>query len=229
MTTWVFADTETTGLKADDKIVELAWVAIDDDGEIVSKGESLINPQKEIHPGAASVHHITLDVVKDCPTIEQFMDDNGYPLMVNDPVLICHNVKFDIRYLKPWMPENTRLFDTLNLARILWPDLESHKLQTLRYQFNLKASLGGVDAHRAMGDVAVLINLVEFAGQTFNMSMEDLFAKSLERRIVQTMKFGKHKGKKIIDLPKDYVRWLLDLDNLDEDLRHTLNKLHCFA
>ena len=36
------------------------------------------------------------------------------------------------------------------------------------------------------------------------------------------MSFGKHKGTALVNLPSDYVRWLLNQDNLDKNLRKAL-------
>lgn len=34
----------------------------------------------------------------------------------------------------------------------------------------------------------------------------------------KTMPFGKHKGERIDEIPSDYLRWLLDNANLDDEI-----------
>jgi len=42
-------------------------------------------------------------------------------------------------------------------------------------------------------------------------------------RKIHKMSFGKHRGKNLSELPKDYVNWLLTkADNIDSDLRASL-------
>lgn len=41
----------------------------------------------------------------------------------------------------------------------------------------------------------------------------------------EVINFGKHKGTALIDLDRPYVRWLLKLENLNGDLRKSLEAL----
>ncbi|MGE8544293.1 MAG: putative quorum-sensing-regulated virulence factor [Acinetobacter johnsonii] len=41
----------------------------------------------------------------------------------------------------------------------------------------------------------------------------------------EVINFGKHKGTALIDLDRAYVRWLLKLENLNGDLRKSLESL----
>ncbi|TCB77462.1 DUF3820 family protein [Acinetobacter sp. ANC 4173] len=41
----------------------------------------------------------------------------------------------------------------------------------------------------------------------------------------EVINFGKHKGTALIDLDQPYVRWLLKLENLNSDLRKSLEAL----
>jgi DNA polymerase-3 subunit epsilon/exodeoxyribonuclease X len=45
--------------------------------------------------------------------------------------------------------------------------------------------------------------------------------------IIKTFKFGKHKGKDLIDVAREdagYLRWMLSsMENLDEDMRYSIN------
>ena len=40
--------------------------------------------------------------------------------------------------------------------------------------------------------------------------------------LLTRMYFGKHKGERFRDIPQDYLQWLSDQDDLDEDVRFTV-------
>jgi len=219
----LFADCETTGVTPGDKIVELAWVITDQDLNTLDARESLINPGMPIPPAASSVHHITNKMVEGAPGIEAFMESLGYPLHSDEPMLfIAHNAPFDLRYFGPWLHPDTPALCTYRLARKLFPEADSHKLQALRYHLDLPEVEGA--AHSAMADVRVLMHLVTYCMSVADMGILDLLALSQEPLDIKTMPFGKHKGKPLREVPRDYLRWLLAQDNLDPDLRASIEK-----
>lgn len=65
---WLILDTETTGLDADCRIVELGAVVMQE-GRVIEHRAGLFNPGKPIEPGAAAVHGITDDMVRRAPKI----------------------------------------------------------------------------------------------------------------------------------------------------------------
>lgn len=67
---WVILDSETTGLDAAE-FVQLA--VIDHTGAVLF--DSLLKPEGEIEPGAARVHGITAEMVKDAPSFEDVYDE----------------------------------------------------------------------------------------------------------------------------------------------------------
>jgi DNA polymerase III epsilon subunit-like protein len=62
-------DTETTGLKAPG-VVEIAWIVVDKNLNVLDEFRSLVNPEKPIEPGAQAVHGITAEMVEDMPTMD---------------------------------------------------------------------------------------------------------------------------------------------------------------
>lgn len=212
-------DTETAGL--DGGVCDIAIAEINDNFEIVAQVESLINPERPIKASASGVHHIVDGMVRDAPTLAQFMDATGNPFDEQGVVLAGHNVSFDCRMLGDYMPTQYTKLDTLRLARNFWvEETEDHRLQTLRYTFGLEAG----PAHRAMGDVITCISLLRYMAVRYDKTLDELIELarrpvSLETRIT----FGKHKGTKLKDLDNGYVNWLLNkADNLDPDLREAL-------
>jgi uncharacterized protein (DUF3820 family) len=94
----------------------------------------------------------------------------------------------------------------------------------LRYYLKLNIN---ATAHTAIGDVLVLEGIFQriyakFKGQTVG---EDPVAEMVKISgspvLVPRMPFGKHKGLKMAEVPKDYLEWLSGTD-LDEDLGYTV-------
>ena len=156
-------------------------------------------------------------------TLDEFMADYGFHFANPDSVFVAHNVSFDLRFLGSYLHPDAQKVCTLRLARHCLPDADNHKLQTLKYVLGLESG----DAHRAIGDVQTLINLFTSLCALSGLTPLDMIALSATPIPVRRMGFGKHKGELIADLPRDYVRWLLNkADNVDTDLRVTLKKLH---
>lgn len=223
MTKFFVADVETTGISSTDRIVEVAFVAIDEDFNELSRGYSLIDPEIPIPAGASAVHHITNRMVEEEPTILQYMHLNEFPMKAEDSVLIAHNADFDFRYLGDWMHPDTQVMCTLRLARKLYPDADSHKLQALKYYLDLPEVEG--DAHRADADVYMLVNLLRHMSMVSGLSLQGLMELANQPIVVTHWKFGKFKGKRLEEADKGYVKWLLGQDNVDKDLRATLEKM----
>lgn len=209
-------DCETASLK--EGIVDIAIAEIDDDFNVLWSVESLIDPQCTISPDAMGIHHITPDMVADQPTIDEFMEMQKYPMFDAD-VFCGHNCQFDLRFLRDFLPDQFKTIDTLKLSRNTWPMLESHKLQTLRYTFGLNAG----NAHRAMGDVITTISLMREIAEVHGTDLTGLtMLMNAPLSLDSKMPFGKHKSERLRDLPKSYVRWLLDKADVDNDLREAL-------
>ena len=217
---YIFGDTETTGLGKDAGIVEISWVETDENFNEVDRHYSLINPEKPIQPGAMGAHGITEAMVADSPTISEFMEEAGYPLDVEGGVLVAHNAAFDIVHFAPWMREPLTLC-TLKAARVIYPEADNHKLTTLKYYLGLDGCHDR--AHSADEDVNVLLQLVKRMCQDAECGLPELLHIQNIPRTIHKMSFGKHRGKNLSELPKDYVNWLLTkADNIDSDLRASL-------
>ena len=213
-------DTETSGLAPAEGtgVCDLAIACVDEDFQVYWKIESLIDPECIISPGAMGVHHITQEMVADKPTLGEFMREHKYPFDDAD-VFIGHNCHFDLRFVRDYLPDSFHVIDTLKLSRILWPDLDSHKLQTLRYTFGLDAG----SAHRAMGDVITTISLARHICEEVGTDAQGLLQlMNAPLPLTTRIKFGKHKGERLCDLPITYVRWLVDKADIEPDLREAL-------
>lgn len=161
---YVVFDIETTGLSSrNDKITEIGAVKIID-GTIVDRFSQLVNPEREIPQVVVELTGISNAKVENEPTIEEVIP-NFYEFS-KDCVLVAHNAKFDISFIRREYANNNLEFshpilDTLVLARALMTNMKRFNLGTLCK--NLGVSLVG--AHRAVNDAeataAMFIKLIE--------------------------------------------------------------------
>lgn len=211
-------DTETASIEGG--VCELAIIEIDEQANILNSFESLIDPERPISSAAGGVHGIRDEDVAHKPTMAECMARDGNPFIDPDLLLIGYNVKFDIRMVKPHLPEKFRSMCLMRLAKNLWPEMENHQLQTLVYHFRLEKG----PAHRAMGDVIATNNLLKLMLTQTGLSFAGLFKLSQQPLSLETrMAFGKHKGDKLKDLPLSYVRWLCSQADMDQDLKDALS------
>ncbi len=91
---FVVLDTETTGLGDNDQLIELA--IIDDKGNTLH--EARYRPTVPISSGAANVHGITAEALKDKPTFEQ--DAKLVNDLLQDKTVVIFNAEYDIKILR---------------------------------------------------------------------------------------------------------------------------------
>lgn len=157
-------------------------------------------------------------MVEDKPTLAEFMREHKYPFDDAD-VFIGHSVNFDLRFVRDYLPETFQTIDTLKLSRMVWPELDSHKLQTLRYTFGLDAG----SAHRAMGDVITTISLARRIAEEVGTDARGLLQlMNAPLPLTTRINFGKYRGERLCDLPISYVRWLVDKADIEPYLREAL-------
>lgn len=215
----IIADVETTGVTPNDKIVEVSLIEVDADLNVVATLTSHINPGMPIPPGASAVHHVTDAMVASAPTEEQFF--RGLSGLRNQPVIfVAHNAPFDWQFLGKYFHPDCVILDTLRLVRHLYPTpaVDNHKLQTLRYTFNLDAGR----AHSADGDTLTLVSLLKYVAQDQGLTIDQMIQIAKAPMVITTWPFGKHKGVAVSALPKQYVKWALENMNLDSDHRAAL-------
>ena len=217
---WLLVDTETTGISAEDKVCEMAYVEIDDAFNVVRSGNSLINPGIPINYAASAVNGITDVMVKDSPTLEDYMLSEGSPLR-GEVTLIAHNLDFDFRFLKAYTDDSVGKLCTLKCARVLYPDAANHKQGTLAAMLGIQVARE--KAHSADGDLDVLLQLLQCLCRDAGTDLYGLLEVQRRPRPISKMPFGKHRGVPLKDLPANYIFWLLNkADNIDADLRTAL-------
>ena len=158
-TDYVVFDIETTGLSVtQNRIIEIAAVKMRG-GRVVDEFATFVNPHEPIPPHIRELTRITDDMVAGAPDIEQVLPK--FLEFVGDAVLVAHNARFDTGFLNECcrrlglpVPANPVL-DTLELARLFYPTLKNHKLNTLAEKFEVRLDQHhrAIDDSRALGEI----------------------------------------------------------------------------
>ncbi|MBP1991298.1 PolC-type DNA polymerase III [Paenibacillus eucommiae] len=154
--TYVVFDIETTGLSVmNNTIIELAGVKMQD-GKEIDRFTTFIDPHQKIPYNIQQLTNINDDMVRGAPELSEKLPE--FVEFVRDAVLVAHNAKFDMGFIQAnlkrlGIPELTNpVLDTLELARLLFPSMKNHRLNTLSDKF--KVSLE--NHHRAIDDSLAL-------------------------------------------------------------------------
>ena len=152
---YVVLDTETTGTMKADRIVEIALVAFKGN-EVIEEWSTLINPQRDV--GKTNIHGITASMVSSAPIFGDVINDVFR--MINNRVIVAHNLGFDARMLiQEFNKANTqgdigKGFCTMTAARRLLPAGKS-SLADACSEVGIKI----VDVHSALGDCKMTMEL----------------------------------------------------------------------
>lgn len=220
MTIFHVIDIETTGLDPEkDRVVEIAARALD-----LTNGHSyafedlqtLVNPGIPIPPENSAVHHIIDDDVVEAPMLSQVVGDYT-PDSVD--YYVAHNAKFEASFLTAGMGFVQPWLCTYRIAARLWPDAPSHSNQVLRYWLKLPVDRDIGMPHRALPDCIVTTEILRLALTL--ASIEDMLQWSNEPVLKRMCTFGKHAGTPWAEVPKDYLRWIINNGSFDEDTTYT--------
>jgi exodeoxyribonuclease X len=223
MNAFIF-DSETTGLN-EPQLVEAAWLQLIAIPGLPVGCEFLQRymPEKRIELGALATSHILDEDLVGCPAHTEF----GLPAEVE--YLIGHNVDYDWGVIG--RPEVKRIC-TAALSRTLWPEADIHTQSAMIYLHYRSEAQGLLrNAHAALDDVKncrlLLLKIMDALSERLGRPVadwEELWTISEDARIPKVIRFGKHAGSKIEDIPRDYKRWLLGQADIDPYLRKALEK-----
>lgn len=88
-------DTETTGVRPTDRVIEVAVVTVGLDGTSLDRWSSLINPRRPVE--MVEIHHITDEMVADAPTFDEAADEIA--ALISGACIVAHNTQFDVSML----------------------------------------------------------------------------------------------------------------------------------
>ena len=173
--TYCVFDIETTGFDPEkqDKITEIAICKVKGD-KIIDEYTTFINPQRNIPQNVQQLTHITDEMVKDAPTIEEALPE--IMDFIEGSILIAHNSDFDISFMNYFIERegfgprfNNLIIDTLMVARELYYYLPNKKLGTIVEDLGIELE----GAHRAINDTRATAKM-------FIKMIEDLRNKNID-------------------------------------------------
>lgn len=220
-------DLETTGVDpTKDRILEIASLDIKKTPSgyrCANVMSALVDPERPIPPEASAVHHIIDADVAGKPKIEEAIK----PFLATEDdklVFIAHNANFERGFLWPFIEEagiEATFLCTYKIALRLVPEAPSHSNQFLRYLFGFlepfEQSRATIEAHRALSDCYVTAAILcKFLGAT---SYGNLVEWSTQPALHTMLNFGKHKGMRYEQAPDDYLEWIRDKSDMDDDVK----------
>ena len=173
--TYSVFDIETTGFDATkgDMITEIAICKVRN-GEIIDEFTTFINPERSIPKQVQELTHITDDMVKDSPTIEEVL-----PKILDffeGTTIVAHNSDFDVSFINYFAEKygykdrfNNLIIDTLMIAKEIYYYLPNKKLGTIVEDLGIELE----GAHRAINDTRATAKM-------FIRMIEDLNKKGLD-------------------------------------------------
>jgi exodeoxyribonuclease X len=216
-------DIETTGTDpAADAIIEIASVDMVRGGGITNAMHTLVRPGKPIPPGASAVHHIVDEDVRDAPLLNEVIDR-----FRGADYYVAHNCDFERRFFAAHGVELGPFICTYKCALRVWPELDGHSNQELRYALGRAAPFPGyergrISPHRAAFDVAVTAAIFEELIARARWS--ELVQWSGEPALHARFHFGKYRGKRYAEIAAsdpEYLKWIVEKSELEEGIKHS--------
>ena len=214
-------DTETTGFPPDATMCQVARtnLRLYPDGWQIEDGphEAFVDPGRPIPAIVSAVHHIVDD---DCIGAMGQEEAIRFATAGAD-IVAAHNWEFDRQFVRTALP----YICTLKVARKVWPDLESHGNQAIRYarRICMSAEERLQAAHRAGFDTwitaHILLDLLNA------MPVEKMLEVSEQPSLLLRMPGGnKHRGTHFSEIARKdpgYLRWIIDKSEFGEDVKHS--------
>jgi len=153
-------DTETTGISADSRIVELAIARVDlGTGELAGTPRTqLINPGCPIPRASTAVHHITDAMVRGAPDAGVVLTNAIKLVLKSGLPLVAHNASFDLARIRydaertgTQLPGTIPVYCSLLTSRRLHRTV-GHALPVIAKRYGVAVT----DAHRALADIRTL-------------------------------------------------------------------------
>ena len=164
---YVVFDLETTGFSpVANKIIEIGAVKVVN-GKITERFSTFVNPRVPIPYRIEELTGINDNMVLDAPAIEEILPD--FLKFSEGCVMVAHNASFDMSFIeenckRQGIEREFTVLDTVALARVLMPQLNRFKLDTVAKA--LKISLE--NHHRAVDDAECTAEIFEKFVQMLN-------------------------------------------------------------
>ena len=161
----VVYDVESTGTDTtEDRIIQIAAMRIDRDGNEIERFERFINPGKSVGTSQL-VHGFTDEYLAEHGESPQVVLE-AFKEFSKNRIIVGHNVNYDISILSHELarhnlgePQFKAVYDTLDIFRRFYPTLENHKLGFLSKHFPINHK----PTHNAMDDIIATGQLLIYA------------------------------------------------------------------
>lgn len=146
-------DLETTGLNysENDRVIQIAIISTDWDGNITSIWSQYVKPQRRI--AASHIHGITADMLRDKPTFSEIKETVLEKL--KNRVIVAHNYDFDGNFIAREFSRYNELFKPYGVFNLctqktgveFLPHLISHRLANCLADVGIDFADGGTGKH----------------------------------------------------------------------------------
>lgn len=233
-------DTETTGLRPSDKVVECGYHDLVKDGSAWRTARicsAVFNVHKlgiRCHPQAQEVHGIQdseIDAGWDYSWLDKFLTFGG-----NEesgpcaPDAYCaHNFAFDQKFFQPL---DKPIICTLKAAKRIWPHAPSHKNGELGVW---KGISDDARLHRVIPDTRVTSGLLKlmFEEGHYPEHLVNITGVTTQGRPAPgnipsgkplVLNFGEYKGRSMDKIPTHYLQWIVFVSNCRDDIKEAAKK-----
>lgn len=158
-------DFETTGTQSVGEIIQVGLAIIEEDGTISRVYGSYVKPGAPIPPFITGLTGITDSDVQDAPELDEMMMEL-VPLL-DDVVLVGHNVAFDFHFLQNaldrcgYLPFQGRILDTIDFLKICFPSLSTYQLGAVSSHFGITHDRPHQADSDALATAIVLLKCLE--------------------------------------------------------------------
>ncbi|MGL5353210.1 MAG: PolC-type DNA polymerase III, partial [Clostridium sp.] len=198
---YVVFDIETTGFSPkNNKIIEIGAIKVVN-GEAVDMFSAFVYPQCKIPYKITELTGITDEMVREAKLIDEVLPK--FIEFVGNSVVVAHNAGFDTGFIKKncndlGLKFNNTVFDTVTLARFLYPELKRVKLNVVAKHLGINLE----NHHRAVDDAKATaeILLISFKKLKEEREINDLA--SLNKTFLTNVDIKKHNTNHIIVLAK---------------------------
>lgn len=147
-----------------------------DDGKIIESRYDLVRPKPfDFNYRNTRIHHLTANDVAEVKTFSELWKEISW--YFEDSILVAHNAGFDVKCVESILAlegikmPSAKIADTVLMSRVLWPDLENHKLNTCAKALNAQ-----FEHHHALEDawVSALI-AIEMMKRENTLDLEEVY------------------------------------------------------
>jgi exodeoxyribonuclease X len=189
-------------------------------GGITNAVNTLVRPRKHIPPGASAIHHIVDEDLKDALALSEVIDR-----FRGADVYVAHNCEFESSFfaaqgidLGPWIC-------TYKCALRVWPELDGHSNQELRYALGRATPFPGFDHYLAAPRCFRRCGHRRHLRRADQEGALERLSAMVRRAALHTkFHFGKYRGRRYDEIAAsdpDYLRWIIEKSELEAGIKHS--------